>query len=135
MPRLEAMVRAHAQEILCLKAHPLKGSFVTGGNDKRVRVWSLQSYELLATLEGHTEVRAGLYPTPNLTSNPHQVRSLSSWPSPATPTTTCRCSSYPYAACLRRQRARARASRSSAARWANPNPKLALTLTLTLTLT
>ena len=71
MPRLEAMVRAHAQEILCLKAHPLKGSFVTGGNDKRVRVWSLQSYELLATLEGHTEVRAGLYPTPNLTSNPH----------------------------------------------------------------
>ena len=55
MPRLEAMVRAHAQEILCLKAHPLKGTFVTGGNDKRVRVWSLQSYELLATLEGHTE--------------------------------------------------------------------------------
>ena len=55
MPRLEAMVRAHAQEILCLKASPLQGTFVTGGNDRRVRVWSLQSYELLATLEGHTE--------------------------------------------------------------------------------
>ena len=55
MPRLEAMVRAHVQEILCLKANPLRATFITGGNDKRVRVWSLQSYELLATLEGHTE--------------------------------------------------------------------------------
>mgnify|MGYP001987839522 CR=1 FL=1 len=55
MPRLEAMVRAHAQEILCLKANPLRATFITGGNDKRVRVWSLQSYELLATLEGHEE--------------------------------------------------------------------------------
>ena len=55
MPRLEAMFRAHVQEVLCLKANPRKGTFVTAGNDKRVRVWSLASYEQLASLEGHTE--------------------------------------------------------------------------------
>jgi len=55
MPRIEAMLRAHTQEILCLKANSMNGTFITAGNDKRIHVWSLSNYSQLARLEGHSE--------------------------------------------------------------------------------
>ena len=45
----------HAGEVLALKVSKLAGAFLTAGNDKRIRAWSLKNYELQATLQGHNE--------------------------------------------------------------------------------
>jgi len=55
MPRLEAMFRAHSQEVLCLKVNALNKTFITSGNDRALHVWSLTNYEQLARLEGHKD--------------------------------------------------------------------------------
>jgi len=55
MPRLEAMLKAHVLEVLCLRFNPHNESFITAGNDKHIHVWSITSYQQLARLEGHAE--------------------------------------------------------------------------------
>jgi WD40 repeat protein len=56
MPQIETVFKAHAPyEILALKHNPMNQTIVTAGNDCYIRVWSLYTYELQATLEGHTD--------------------------------------------------------------------------------
>ena len=55
MPRLELLFAGHTSEVLALKVSELSGTFVTGGNDCAIRVWSLRNYELQTTLRGHAE--------------------------------------------------------------------------------
>ena len=57
MPRLEAMLKAHKGEILCLKSNPYgrEPTFITAGNDGVIHVWALSNYVQLARLEGHKE--------------------------------------------------------------------------------
>lgn len=55
MPRLELLFSAHSEEVFALQVSQHSSSFVTAGNDKKIRIWSLKSFELLANLEGHSE--------------------------------------------------------------------------------
>ena len=57
MPRLEAMLKAHTAEVLCLVSNPFgrEPTFITAGNDKAIHVWALSNYAQLARLNGHEE--------------------------------------------------------------------------------
>jgi len=54
LPRLEAMLKAHRQEVLCLRFNAHHQTFITGGNEHAIHVWSISSYQQLARLEGHS---------------------------------------------------------------------------------
>jgi len=56
MPQIETIWKAHApHEILALRFDPMHMTVISAGNDTHVKVWSIYTYELVATLRGHTD--------------------------------------------------------------------------------
>lgn len=58
-PYYENTVLAHACEVVCVIANPLDKTFISGGNDGTIKIWS-KDLDLVGTLKGHAHAVTSL---------------------------------------------------------------------------